>query len=132
MALGEIALVESKPTEAIAQFKAGLAADGTCFTCFAAPLSRAYDAAGMTDSASAWGDRYLASTDRQRLTVDWREMPALLVRLGDISAEKGDRHKAASYYQQYVDLRRSADPSLQPQVADVKKKLAAVAGETGK
>ena len=42
---------------------------------------------------------------------------------------KGDRAKAAEYYQKYIDLRREADPALQPQVAEVKKKLAEVAGE---
>jgi hypothetical protein len=56
-------------------------------------------------------------------------MPALLVRQGDIASEKGDRAKAAEYYQKYIDLRREADPVLQPQVAEVKKKLAGVTGE---
>jgi hypothetical protein len=45
------------------------------------------------------------------------------------SADRGDRAKAAEYYQKYIDLRREADPSLQPQVAEVKQKLAEVAGE---
>ena len=63
------------------------------------------------------------------MSTDWRELPPLLVTLGDLSAEKGDRVKAAEYYQKYIDLRREADPSLQPQVAEVKKKLADVAGE---
>ena len=79
--------------------------------------------------AAAWGERYLASTNRFRAGTDWREMPALLVRMGDISAEKGDRAKAAEYYQKYIDLRREADAVLQPQVAEVKKKLADVTGE---
>ena len=64
------------------------------------------------------------------MITDWREMPALLVRQGDIAAEKGDRARAADYYQKYIDLRREADPVLQPQVAEVKKKLAGVTGET--
>ena len=128
-AQGEIALQEGKPTEAIAQFRAGLDNDATCLPCFASQLSRAFDAAGVPDSAAAWGERYLASTNRFRAGTDWREMPALLVRMGDISVEKGDRAKAAEYYQKYVDLRREADAVLQPQVAEVKKKLADVTGE---
>ncbi len=128
-ALGEIAMVEGRPTEAIAQFRAGFAADASCLPCFAGEMSRAFDAAGAPDSAAAWGERYLASTSRFRNAVDWRELPPLLVRLGDINAEKGDRAKAAEYYQKYIDLRREADPVLQPQVAEVKKKLASVAGE---
>jgi tetratricopeptide (TPR) repeat protein len=129
VALGEIALLEGKPTEAIARFREGFADNATCYPCFAAAFARAFDAAGNTDSASVWGERYLTSTNRTRLTTDWREMPPLLVRQGDIAADKGDRAKAAEYYQQYIDLRREADPVLQPQVAEVKRKLADVAGE---
>ncbi len=129
MALGEIALAEGKPTEAIARFREGMAIDATCFTCWAGTLARSYDAAGNADSATAWGERYLASTSNRRILSDWRELPPLLVMMGDLSAEKGDRAKAAAYYQKYIDLRREADPSLQPQVAEVKKKLADVAGE---
>jgi serine/threonine-protein kinase len=128
-ARAEIALQENKPIEAIARFREGLAADATCFTCFASGLARAFDAAGNADSAIAWGDRYLASTSNRRITTDWREMPALLIRLGDLSADKGDRTTAAEYYQKYIDLRREADPALQPQVAEVRKKLAGVTGE---
>jgi tetratricopeptide (TPR) repeat protein len=128
-ALGEIALLEGRPTEAIARFREGFAENATCYPCFAAAFARAFDAAGNTDSASVWGDRYLTSRSRSRLITDWREMPALLVRQGDIAAEKGDRAKAADYYQKYIDLRREADPALQPQVAEVKRKLAGVTGE---
>ena len=128
-ALAEIALQEGKPTEALARFREGFAIDATCFTCYAAGFARAFDAAGNADSAMAWGERYLASASNRRISSDWREMPALLIRMGDMSADKGDRAKAAEYYQKYVDLRREADPALQPQVAEVKKKLAEVAGE---
>ena len=50
-------------------------------------------------------------------------------RLGELYEEKGDRAKAASYYQKFIDLWRDADADLQPQVAEVKKKLAKVVGE---
>jgi hypothetical protein len=99
------------------------------FVAPATALVRAYDAAGNAESAIAWGERYLAGTSNRRITTDWREMPAVLIRMGDLSADKGDRAKAAEYYQKYIDLRREADPSLQPQVAEVKQKLAEVAGE---
>jgi tetratricopeptide (TPR) repeat protein len=129
VALGEIALAEGKPTEAITRFREGMAIDATCFPCYAATFARAFDAAGNADSATAWGERYLSSTSSRRIISDWRELPPLLVMMGDLSAETGDRAKAAEYYQKYIDLRREADPSLQPQVAEVKKKLAEVAGE---
>ena len=54
--------------------------------------------------------------------------PQLQPALGD-TCRQGQRAKAAEYYQKCIDLRREADPSLQPQVAEVKKKLADVAGE---
>ena len=37
---------------------------------------------------------------------------------------KGDRGRAAHYYAKFVDLWKNADPALQPQVADVRKRLA--------
>ena len=124
--LGEIALARRKAHRGPCTFPGGdLRTTPPALPALPQAMARAFDAAGNADSARAfWGDRYLASTSRSRIkTTDWREMPALLLRQGDIAAEKGDRARAADYYQKYVDLRREADPVLQPQVAEVKKKL---------
>jgi hypothetical protein len=43
--------------------------------------------------------------------------------------ERGDRQKAAHYYGRFVALWRDADPDLQPQVEDVKRRLAGLSGE---
>lgn len=40
---------------------------------------------------------------------------------------KGDRQRAASHYTTFVDLWKKADPELQPQVNDVRKRLARLA-----
>ena len=43
---------------------------------------------------------------------------------------KGDRAKAADFYQRFIALRRDADPELQPQVQEAKRRLAALGGDT--
>jgi hypothetical protein len=42
---------------------------------------------------------------------------------------RGDRAKALKYYGNFVDLWRDADAVLQPQVAEVKQRMAGLAGE---
>jgi hypothetical protein len=43
---------------------------------------------------------------------------------------KGDRSKAADYYGRYIAMRRNADPELQPQVTEAKRRLASLGGDT--
>ncbi|HEY4137580.1 MAG TPA: hypothetical protein VGN65_03940, partial [Casimicrobiaceae bacterium] len=64
--LGEIALADKKPQEAITEFKRGdIAYDGApaneCAPCLSVFLARAYDAAGKADSAAMMFERYLAT-----------------------------------------------------------------------
>jgi hypothetical protein len=41
-------------------------------------------------------------------------------RLDELYEAKGEREKAASHYQQFVDLWKNADPEFQPRIAEVK------------
>ncbi len=50
-------------------------------------------------------------------------------RLGELHEQRGDTAKAVEYYNEFVELWRDADPELQPQVEDVKRRLAALVGE---
>jgi hypothetical protein len=54
--------------------------------------------------------------------------PALR-RLGELYEEKGNRDRAAHYYGRFVELWKDADPDLQVQVADVKRRLTRLSGE---
>jgi hypothetical protein len=44
-------------------------------------------------------------------------------RLGELYVAKGDTANAIAHYQKFVTLWKSADPELQPQVEDVRKRI---------
>jgi hypothetical protein len=50
-------------------------------------------------------------------------------RLGELYETVGDRAKALQYYGEFVNLWQDADPVLQPQVKEVRGRMAALAGE---
>ncbi len=129
MIAGLLLLQEGRPEEAIRENRAALGRNSECRPCAMAALGRAFDAAGQPDSAIWWSERYLASTKMVRLYEDFQSRGPTYRRLAELYEAKGDREMAASYYQKFIDLWRDADADLQPQVADVKKKLAKVVGE---
>ena len=45
-------------------------------------------------------------------------------RLGELYQERGDTAKARDYYGRFVDLWKNADAELQPQVREVRQRLA--------
>jgi len=65
------------------------------------------------------------------MDVDWFARAPSARRLGELYEAKGERVKAAHYYQMFVDLWKNAEPELQPQVLDVKRRLARL-GDTEK
>ena len=129
-ALAEVALAEHKPLVALAEFRRGyVAADGypagECAACEYFDLARAYDQAEMPDSAIASYERYLATPYWDKLSgIDAIALAGTHKRLGELYEAKNDRGNAIKHYAQFVDLWKTADPDLQPRVAEVKKRLA--------
>ncbi|HEU5171786.1 MAG TPA: protein kinase [Gemmatimonadales bacterium] len=124
--LGAIALAERRPQDAIAQFRQQTEAPAL----EAAPnLGRAYDLAGMPDSAIASYERYLSTPVSNRLAPDaiWRART--LYRLGELYEDRGDRAKAADYYAEFVTLWKRADPELQGKVSEAKRRLETLSAE---
>jgi tetratricopeptide (TPR) repeat protein len=127
---GEVLLAEGKPIEAVAEFRASdTTVDGpinSCTICIMPRLGRAFDRAGMADSAIAWYERYLDTPMLRRMgfDLDVTSVPQISRRLGELYEAKGDRQKAAAYYQKFVDLWKNADPHLQPQVTEIRQRLA--------
>jgi tetratricopeptide (TPR) repeat protein len=127
---GEVLLAEGKPLEAIAEFRASeMTVDGpigNCLICLSVPLGRAFDRANMPDSTIYWFEHYLATPAMNRLNLDLdvSSVPNISRRLGELYEARGDRAKAAAYYQKFVDLWKNADPELQPQVAEIRQRLA--------
>jgi len=50
-------------------------------------------------------------------------------RLGELHEERGNRENAIRYYNEVIDLWKNADPDMQPQVEDVRQRLARLVGD---
>jgi tetratricopeptide (TPR) repeat protein len=93
-------------------------------------LAVSLDRSGATDSALAVYERYVESTWNFRLFVDRHSLGPALRRVGELYEARGDRGRAVESYQKFVALWRDADPVLQPQVADVRKRLVELTKES--
>jgi tetratricopeptide (TPR) repeat protein len=139
-ALGEIALAENKPSDAVSEFRKGdMAPDGpstSCEVCLQANLARAFDAAHQADSAIANYEKFLSTPYGERLDMPLFEEfgdqtdPVYLAgvhrRLGELYEAKGDTARAVEQYRAFVEQWKNADPELQPRVAQVKRRLEAL------
>ncbi|HKV50320.1 MAG TPA: serine/threonine-protein kinase [Gemmatimonadaceae bacterium] len=137
-ALGTIALVRGDAKTAIDEFRrSDVADDGLpsreCAPCVHFALGRAFGAAGQADSTIAEYEAYIATPYWLKLTGgesteisfgDALVLAGVHKRLGELYEATGDRQKAASHYAAFVALWKNADPELQPQVEDVRRRLA--------
>ena len=131
IATADALIEEGKPLEAIAHFRrADRLPDGpsdVCHVCMPLGLAVAYDRAGVADSALKYYEHYATTYDYQRYFIDPVVLVTVLKRLGELYEQKGDREKAGRYYQSFVNLWKNADPELQPQVAEARRKLSRLA-----
>ena len=87
---------------------------------------------GKPDSAIVLFERALATSSAYAGGVyesGWYAQALLM--LGDLYEARGDRAKAAEYYQRHIDVFKDPDPPIAKQVAAVREKLARVTGEPG-
>ncbi|MGH7620456.1 MAG: hypothetical protein ACREPM_24830, partial [Gemmatimonadaceae bacterium] len=64
-------------------------------------------------------------------TTDMNYLAGAHRRLGELYEAKGDTARAESHYTSFIDLWKTADPELQPKVAEVRKRLAALSARKG-
>jgi tetratricopeptide (TPR) repeat protein len=124
---GTLLLNEKRFADAEASFTRAHAAFGGVY--WLPQIGLALDRAGKSDSALAVYERYLSSTFLYRVRFDAFGMVHVLRRTGEMYEAKGDRVRAIERYERIVSLWREADPVLQPQVTDVKRRLADLTGE---
>lgn len=129
MALGELALAERRAADAVREFRlSDRRPDGprnSCLACSLEPLARAFDAAGMRDSAIVTYERYVTTPS----SFTWPDSYGLArahLRLGELYEAKSDAARAVRHYEKFVDLWKNADPPLQPRVAEARARLAAL------
>ena len=99
-----------------------------CWPCALAVAPHAFDSGGDPDSALAYYEQY-AEFPSRFLLFDYLDLPAAYQRLGELYEERGNRDKAVEYYNRFVELWENADDELQPQVRDVRRRIARLVGE---
>jgi tetratricopeptide (TPR) repeat protein len=130
-ARARIALAEERYREAIDLFGASQQRpDGprtACQTCGDPEIGFAFDRMEMADSTIAVYEHYLDTPEPFKWGQDGWELARILRRLGELYEARGDRVKAAGYYQRFVNEWKDADPELQPRVAEIRQRLARLA-----
>jgi tetratricopeptide (TPR) repeat protein len=94
-------------------------------------LGQVFDRMGQTDSALANYDTFASRPDIGPAGRQYY-LPYAYRRLGELYEGKTNKEKALGYYGKFTAIWKDADPDLQPQVQEVKKRMAALAGEPRK
>jgi tetratricopeptide (TPR) repeat protein len=129
-ARGEIALSEGRNADAIAAFRASTYSDsGSVEPAWIGKtdlrLARVFDRAGNADSAIAHFE--ILRQPGMRIGLSGFTPMGLVIpsrRLGELYEQKGEIAKAIERYEEFVQLWKNADPDLQPQVADIRGRIA--------
>jgi tetratricopeptide (TPR) repeat protein len=122
---GEIALVEGRFDDAVADFTTVNELSGACTTCGLARLAHTWQQQGQRDSALSVYERLASTqTDGRLAEDDARWLPHSFRRLGELYEARGDTANAIRYYNEFVELWKDADPELLPAVEDVRGRIA--------
>ncbi|HUL69761.1 MAG TPA: protein kinase [Gemmatimonadales bacterium] len=127
-AAGDIAFAEGKASEAIDGYRAWHDSTG-CGACGTYELARAFELAKQPDSALATYERRVTEKSMFGVRTDSWTLAPTYRRLGELYEERGVKDKAADYYGRFINLWKNADPELQPQVKEIKDRLAKLVGE---
>jgi eukaryotic-like serine/threonine-protein kinase len=131
-ALGEIALAEGRPLDAVREFHQSnleyRMAHIPVPTTVLPLLGHAFDQAGQADSAIVYYERYLDTPDLFRMMTDAEWLALVLERLGQLHEARGNRTAAARYYTAFLELWQSADAELQPRVREARRRVAVLQG----
>ena len=127
-AQGWAAIAAGDTEQGLTHLRAGV--DGfDCMPCAKGMMAMAHDAAGNADSSLVYWEAYL-QTNWGVPNIEAWVRPAAYRRLGEIYEARGDREQAVEYYNALVELWEQADPELQPQVADLRNRIARLVGES--
>jgi tetratricopeptide (TPR) repeat protein/tRNA A-37 threonylcarbamoyl transferase component Bud32 len=124
-----LAIGEGRPGEVMAAIRAARAYQ-SCVRCYRLQEGLAWEALGQADSAiAAYQVSLGVEDDMGTFAWDAYTLPQVRRRLGGLYEAQGERAKAVEQYTAFLDLWRGADPALQPQVREVKERLASLVGE---
>ena len=105
--------------------------NGNCAMCIFDDIGVTWARAGRADSAIHYLERYLETPYLNRFGSDASQKAQLHKQLGELYESRGDAANAARHYREFVRLWANADARLQPQVAQVRRKLARLADVEG-
>jgi tetratricopeptide (TPR) repeat protein/tRNA A-37 threonylcarbamoyl transferase component Bud32 len=120
-----IQLAEGHGPEAATTLRSG-PRDQQCEICEYAYAGYAYDRAGMQDSTLMYYQKYLDTPWIGRQFQDAQFLAGVHKRLGELYEARGDRERAVSHYQEFVQLWKNADAELQPKVKAARERIAAL------
>lgn len=130
-ALGALALSEGRPRDAIREIWAADTTydgpDGNCAICIMDDLGAAWRSAGVPDSALYYWEKYLSTPYYGREGMDGTQAALIHKWVGELYEAKGDIPNAVRHYREFVKRWDKADPMLQPNVAEVKRRLSRMA-----
>ena len=127
----ETAVAEGRPLDGVAGYHALRDESRGCTICWLFQIGDAFEQAGMPDSAIAYYRRFIDTPSLYRIGEDALSLPASYRRLGALYQERGETGLALDNYGKFVDAWRDADPELQPQVEEIRQRMAELAGEGG-
>jgi tetratricopeptide (TPR) repeat protein len=93
-------------------------------------LGRAHDRAGRSDSAVVYYEKFVATPDPFPIE-DARARAHIYRRLGELYETAGKPRQAMEHYGRFVELWGKADAPLQPQVAEVRKRIERLRAQVG-
>jgi hypothetical protein len=130
-ALGEVALAEGRPAEALQEFRAAADADSGRLEPATtgqtdARMARAFDKAGQSDSALARFERVVRVRNSGSYSSAPLNLPVAYRRLGELYEARGNTPKSLENYRAFVKLWANADAELQPQVSEVNRRIDAL------
>ena len=129
-AVAAIALAEGRYRDAIEGFQEWHeVGHGFCSYCSLYRLGHTYDLAGNADSALAVYERAVSGHNLFRIVQVPTDLAPAYKRLGELYEASGDKTKAVEYYNKFVEIWNGADAELQPQVKDVRDRIARLVGE---
>ena len=134
VAMGWILVAEGKPLDGIVALRGGqMLPDGPISSSpiiFDPDIGRAFERAGLPDSAIAAYEHFLNTPVTGRLIEDAFSLAWVLERAGALYEAKGRRKEASAVYARLVELWRDADPELQPRVIRARQRIEALSTMT--
>jgi len=118
-----IAFAEGRIQDAIRDYRRWYDEDG-CAVCGLFLLGRAYERAGQPDSALAVYERAVTTPGYLRAFEEQATLGPTYRRLGELYEQRGDTARARDYYGRFVELWKDADAVLQPEVREVRQRMA--------